>query len=63
MKKMKDNPGDLSLLAEYSEYLARYNEALKKMSALGNEEMNDAELKYYLEVTTRVNGKLLDIAI
>ena len=29
---------------------------------MGSEEMNDAEAAYYLEVTTRINQKLLSVA-
>ncbi len=63
MKKMKDNPDDLSLLGEYTEYLTQYSETMEKMGELDDGEMNDAELKYYLEVTNRINEKLLDAAL
>ena len=35
---------------------------MNKMQALNNGELNDAELAYYLEVTARINAKLLLVA-
>ncbi len=60
IKKFNENPSDLSLLEEYTEYLEQYSETMDKLSALDNGEMNDAETKYYLEVTNRINKMLLD---
>ncbi len=63
MKKFNESPNDLSLLGEYTEYLTQYSETMEKMGELDDGEMNDAELKYYLEVTTRINQKLIDAAL
>lgn len=63
MKKFNESPDDLSLLGEYTEYLTQYSETMEKMDELDDGEMNDAELKYYLEVTTRINQKLIDAAL
>ncbi len=62
MKKYKENPSDLSLLAEYTgliSELAEMDEAFEKWE---NTDMNDAELKYYAEVNARVAAKLLAVA-
>lgn len=63
MKKFNESPDDLSLLGEYTEYLTQYSETMEKMESLDDGEMNDAEMKYYLEVTTRINQKLIDVAL
>jgi len=63
MKKFNESPDDLSLLGEYTEYLTQYSETMEKMDKLDDGEMNDAEMKYYLEVTTRINQKLIDAAL
>lgn len=63
MKKYSESPDDLSLLGEYMEYLTQYSETMEKMDALNDGELNDAEMKYYLEVTNRINQKLLDVAL
>lgn len=63
MKRYKEASDSLSLLKEYTEYLSKYSEAMEKMSALEDKEMNDAEMKYYLEAYTRINQKLIDAAL
>lgn len=54
MKKYKANPTDLTLLTEYTNMLTELgvmDEAFKKWES---EELNDAELAYYLEVSSRI---------
>lgn len=63
MKKYNESPDDLTLLAQYAEYIAQYTDTMSKMEALDDGEMNDAETKYYIEVTSRINQKLLEIAL
>ena len=62
MKKYNANPTDLSLIAKYASMLNEYNEMVEKMEAWKSEDLSDAELAYYIEVQTRVNQKLADIA-
>ena len=61
MKKYQANPSDLSLMVEYASFMSEYASMMSKMSALGNTDMNEAETEYYLEVTNRINKKLLDV--
>lgn len=63
MKKYKDNPADLGLIADYAGYISKYADFTSKISALDDGTLNDAELKYYLEVTGRVSKKLIDAAL
>lgn len=63
MKKYKENPTDLSLLAEYSNHLQKYADAMNRMNALKSDDLTNEELKYYIEVTSRINQKLLDAAL
>lgn len=60
MLKYSENPTDLTILSEYSEMMGKALEFDEKIAKWENEEMNDAELEYYLEVTNRVTKKLLD---
>lgn len=62
MKKYSDNPDDAGLLADYAAYMAKYADFAKKFGEWENEDMNDAELNYYLKVQTRVNQKLLEVS-
>ena len=60
MKKYAANPNDLERISEYSNYMSLYADTMSKMSALDDGNMNDAETRYYIEVTTRVSQKLLE---
>lgn len=62
MKKYAENPTDLELIAEYADMVSELAEMDKKFQAWDEDEMNDAEAKYYLEVSARVAKKLLEIA-
>lgn len=61
MKKYAENPTDLNLLMEYTDFMTQYTETMDKMEALDDGEMNDAETKYYIEVTARISQKLLEV--
>lgn len=60
MKKYSSNPSDTSLLNDYSNYMAKYAKAMESFEKWDEEDMSDEEAKYYLEVQTRVNKKLLE---
>ena len=63
MNKYKKSDGtDPSILKDYTEYLAKYSEVSKDFKDWESKNLNSAELKYYLEVQSRVSKKLLEIA-
>lgn len=62
MQKCSENPDDISLLIDYADYMGKYTEAMDKLGALDDVDLNDAELAYYLDVTNRINKRLLEIA-
>ena len=62
MKEYSDNPTDVTLLSKYANMLTKLAEMDSKFEAWDSENLNDAELKYYLEVSNRITSKLLDIA-
>lgn len=62
MVEYKKNPTDLTLLSKYGELMIKVAEMDASFEAWDENEMNDAELKYYLEVTNRIMQKLVDIA-
>ena len=62
MKKYKENPTDTTLLAEYADLTTKAVEVNKKFEAWDDGTMNDAETKYYVEVSTRVSKNLLEVA-
>lgn len=61
MKKYMENPLDMGILTEYYEYIEKAGEMDEKLDALDDDEWSDEETKYYLEVTTRVTTKMLEI--
>lgn len=62
VKKYTENPSDIKLLADYTDMLTKAAEMSEKFNAWENNDMNNAELKYYLDVNNRVTKKLLEIS-
>lgn len=62
MKEYQENPDDMSLLVAYADYMKDYTEFVEDFEKWEDEEMNAAETAYYIDVQTRVNKKLLEIA-
>jgi hypothetical protein len=62
MKKYQENPNDLSILTDYAAYVGQYADMMQKLEKWENEDLNAAEAAYYVEVQTRINQKLLEIA-
>lgn len=60
MKKYAESGGSLSMLSDYMEFLDKYTETMEAMEAWEEGEMSTEEAAYYLEVTTRINQKLLN---
>lgn len=60
MKKYRENPSDLELLAAYTDMLERLVDMDAKFEAWANEDLTDEETKYYIEVADRVAKKLID---
>ena len=62
MKKYQDNPSDLELMSEVTDLLSEETTMLEQMEDMDQSEMNSAELAYYIEVTARIEKKLLEVA-
>ena len=62
MKKYQENPSDLELMSEMTDLLTEGTKMLDQMEAMDQSEMNSAELAYYIEVTARIEKKLLEVA-
>lgn len=62
MKKYSDNPSDVGLLADYTKYMSKYADMVEKFDKWESEDLNDAELAYYIDVQARVSKILLDVA-
>ena len=62
MKKYNSSSNPTSMLGDYMNFISRYAETMDKLDEIDDEEMNNAELIYYMEVMTRINEKLLAIS-
>ena len=58
MKRYKENPGDLSMLSEYTDYMSKYTDYMKKLSAVDKTTLSAADLAYYNEVHSRIFKKM-----
>ena len=50
------------MMGDYTRILTSYTEFAAKMDAFDENELTNAELAYYIEVTSRVSQKLLLVA-
>lgn len=60
MKQYADNPTDITLMKKYTDFVSQMVEADEKFEAWDGD-MNDDELKYYMEVQARIYQKLSEI--
>lgn len=63
MKKYAASDGsDLTLLTDYVAYMSKYADMMADLEAWDSTDMNTAETAYYIEVQSRINQKLLEVA-
>lgn len=62
MEEYADDPTDLNLISQYSDLVSKAADMDKKFEKWDEDDLNDAELQYYLEVSERISKKLLEIA-
>lgn len=62
MIKYEDAGEPTSMLTDYLSILDTYTEAMSKLDAVDEDSLTTDQLQYYLEVTNRVNQRLLEIA-
>ena len=60
MKKYSQNPTDIALIGKYTKMMQQAVEMSEDFEKWDQEELNTAELKYYLEVNGRVTAMLLE---
>ena len=62
VQQYRENPNDMGLLSDYTAYMSKYADFVEGFEQWDDEEMNEAETAYYIEVQARVSKKLLDAA-
>ncbi|MBR2802316.1 MAG: hypothetical protein IKE21_06965 [Erysipelotrichaceae bacterium] len=60
MKSFDASSTDMTMMLRYTSFLQQYQETMEKFEAM-EEDLNDAEHAYYLEVMLRVEKKLLEV--
>lgn len=58
MEKYESSSDTLSMLADYSNFMTRYLEAMEKLGEIDTTKLSASDYKYYFEVLTRINRKL-----
>ena len=62
IKKMEQNPSDIQVITEYASFMTKYAQYMEEMEALDdNNDLSDADMAYYLEVTGRIYQKLATV--
>ncbi len=61
MKRYKNSSDTMSMLAEYSTMMQDYAKFADSISSYNQNNLSTADWAYYIEVTTRVNKKLLEV--
>ena len=63
MKKYEDSAGTSpELIAQYATIMSKYTQFASDFEKWEEEDMNEAEMKYYIEVEARVSQKLVEVA-
>lgn len=61
MVSYQKNPTDMKLIAQYGQLMTKMAEVNEAFEKWDESELNNEELKYYLEVSNRVMQKLVDV--
>lgn len=62
MEQFEKNPNDINLLLSYTNYLARYSDAMDKLDAVDESDLTQEEWNYYLDTITVIQKRLLEVA-
>ncbi len=62
MNKYKTSNYSVSMMSDYLKILDKYTEFVEKIDKLNVDELNEADMKYYLDVTLRVTEKLKELS-
>lgn len=62
IKEYSENPTNLTLLAKYADMLVKAEEMNEAFEEWNEDDLNDGELKYYLDVNNRVMQMLVDVS-
>ena len=58
MEKYEDSDDTIGMMSDYADMMTEYTEYMEKIDGIDEGSLSDADLNYYLEVTSRVTKKL-----
>ena len=62
LEEYMENPSDLNLLTKYSDLMLKAEEVDKAFEEWNEEDMTNEELQYYLEVSSRIMQRLVEVS-
>ena len=62
MKKYKNSDNPMSMFSDYTKFMSQYSETMQKLDEWKSKDLNTKEAAYLLDVTNRINKKLLEVA-
>lgn len=63
MTTYNESDNVVAMMADYASMMARYHEYVTKIDDIDEDSLSASDLAYYLEVTNRVNQKLVEAAV
>ena len=61
MQKFQDSDNAIAMMSDYMEFLNKYAETMEALEAIDTSDLSTEDMAYYLEVTNRIQQKLLRI--
>lgn len=61
MEEYQKDPTNLSLLTKYANIMTEYAEMVESLDNVDTDDLSNAELAYYFEVTARIEKMLLSV--
>lgn len=62
MKKYENSDNPMSMFSDYTKFMSQYSETMQKLDEWKSKDFNTKEAAYLLDVTNRINKKLLEVA-
>lgn len=62
MKKYSESDNPISMLGDYTDMLSRQAEMYSSLQEIDQSELNEDELKYYVEVNNRISQLLIEVS-
>ncbi|MBO6047886.1 MAG: hypothetical protein J6P61_09115, partial [Erysipelotrichaceae bacterium] len=61
MKKYQNSDNQIAMMSDYTELLSEYTEWVDAIDSVDEDDLNDAELAYYIDIQAKVSKLLLEL--